>query len=47
MKTTNAFTLRTDLRQMTPAVGPVAVTIRALSHDLKEERKGKRNAERR
>jgi hypothetical protein len=41
----SVFALRTDLRQMTPAVVAGAVTIRALSH-AKEE-KGKRNADRR
>jgi hypothetical protein len=38
MKTTNAFALRIDLRQMKPAVVACAVTIHASSHEMKEEK---------
>src|SRR5579862_9624118 len=45
MRSHEIFARRTDLRQMTPAVGAGAVTINASSHKCK--RKKKRKAERR
>jgi hypothetical protein len=35
MRSHESLALYTDLRQMTPAVGAGAVTINALSHDMK------------